>query len=388
MNIAIITPTLHYGGAEKQTGFLALGLKEKGFSVNVYCFFDDGEIADTLTGNGIGVIGLYSNLLRRLYTAKERNVFLNDKGIFKITSDLKDKITRLANEVWAAVKLFIIFLKNRPAAVHLYQNQTKMAIIVAKLCGVRKVIYTETCLIGDWLTPAQLLLMKVFWKFCDSIVVLSSAMKDHILKLKLVNRDKVHLIPTMLPSHYSDSSTDDKSVNQHIRIGTIGRLTPEKGHIFLLKAAQLINKRFSDVKFIIAGNGPLKDSLVKAATESGLGEKVDFIGRFNKLNDIMNSIDIFVLTSLTEGMPLVLVEAMAYGKPIVATDVGGVRELVKDGETGFVVPPKNPEAFAEAVIDLINQPEKRQNIARAATERFMQDYSSERLIPQIELLYK
>lgn len=386
MKIAIITPTLHYGGAERQVEFLATGLKQKGHAVTTYCFFDSGAIADILRLKDIKVINLYSWFIGKLYMNKL--ISLDNKNLFRKSNKILNRITNFANELWAASRLFFIFLKDKPDVVHMYQNQTKMAILVSKLCRVKKIIYTETSLIGNWFTPIQLSIMKFFWKFCDAVIVLSGVMREHMLSLNLVKESKLHLLPTMFPFNQDQLFQRESNDNSKVKVGIVGRLITGKGHIFFLEAANLISKRLNNVKFIIAGDGYLMEGLKKLTKELNLERNIEFLGVFQDIKEVMKKIDIFVLASLSEGMPLTLIEAMAYGKPIVATNVGGINELVKDGTTGFLVPAENSGALAEAIIKLIESPQKRQTFSTEVFRRYRDVYSAEKIISEIELLYR
>jgi glycosyltransferase involved in cell wall biosynthesis len=367
MKIAIITPSLHYGGGEKQVEFLALGLKLRGHSVTVYCFADEGEIAGILREDNIKVVALFSRTLKK-------------SG--------PDRFCRIANELWAACRLLFIFLADSPEVVHLYQNQTKMAILVSRLAGVKRIIYTETSSIGDWMSPFKISIMRLFWKLCDTVIVLSEAMKEHMVELKAVDVNKIYLAPTMLPIPERILGMPDNSRKDTLNVGIIGRLTPGKGHPFFLTAASLIVKTRKNIKFIIAGGGHLKDELIEKSKNMGLENSVEFTGAFKDVSEVMCRIDILVLSSLTEGLPLVLLEGMAYGKPIVATDVGGVRELVLNGITGLLVMPKDAEALARAILILADNSFKRKTFADEAAKRFVETYSSEIVIPKIESAYR
>jgi len=363
MKVAIVTPTLHYGGGEKQVEFLALGLRSKGYLVTVYCFADEGEIADILRAGGVKVVGLYSRLAAA------------------------GRLCRMLNECWAGARLFFILLFSRPEVVHIYQNQAKMAILSAKAAGIRRVVYTETSQIGDWMSPFQISIMRLFWRTCDVVITLSGAMKRHMAELKAADADKIYLVPTMLSFSGVIRPAEDGKERKTVNVGMIGRLTPGKGHIFFLKAAGSIVKTRDNIRFIVAGSGYLMDELVETAKKMDLNGYVEFTGAFKDISDIMSRIDILVLSSLTEGLPLVLLEGMAYGKPIVATDVGGVPELVISGRTGFVVAPKDPQALADAVLLLADDPQKRKTFADEAISRFRERYSSEIVIPVIESIY-
>lgn len=387
MKIAIVTPTLHYGGGERQIEFLALGLKSKGYSVTVYCFADEGEIADILRADNIKVVALYSRLLAKVISRENLKGAVRDDGVFRKSCAIAGRFCRMLNESYAAAKLFFILLISRPSVLHLYQNQAKMAILSAKAAGIRRIVYTETSHIGDWMSPSQISIMRLFWRLCDAVITLSEAMKRHMIGLNAADVNKIHLVPTMLSFPVTIRTAEHGEGKGTVNVGIIGRLTPEKGHIFFLKAAGSIMKTHSNIRFLIAGSGYLKDELIEAAKGMALNGNVEFAGAFKDISVIMSRIDILVLSSLTEGLPLVLLEGMAYGKPIVATDVGGVSELVDEGKTGFIVAPKDPEALANAILKLAGDPEKRKKFAEEAIMRFREKYSSEALIPVIESIY-
>ncbi len=387
MKVAIVTPTLHYGGGEKQVEFLALGLRSKGYLVTVYCFADEGGIADILRANGIKVAALYSRLLTKFISRENIKGTVKDDGVFRKNCGIIGRSSRILNESWAAIKLFFILLISRPSVLHLYQNQTKMAVLSGKAAGIKRIVYTETSLIGDWMSPSQISIMRLFWRSCDAVITLSGAMKRHMAELKAADAGKIYLVPTMLSFSGVIRGAEDGKEKETVNVGIIGRLTPEKGHIFFLKAAGSIVKTRDNIRFIVAGSGYLKDELIETTKKMALNGYVEFTGAFKDISDIMSRIDILVLSSLTEGLPLVLLEGMAYGKPIVATNVGGVPELVINGRTGFVVAPKDPQALADAVLLLADDPQKRKMFADEAISRFRERYSSEIVIPIIESIY-
>ncbi len=370
-DIAIITPTLNYGGGEKQVSFLALALASRGYKVNIYCLFAGGPISDELTDKGINV--------RRLYGRTAAGAGLK-KGAL-------DRLRRLFVEFIAALRLLAIFMRRRPDVVHLYQNQTKMAILAARIAGVKRIIYTETALISDWFTPSQVSVMKFFWNRCDAVIALSKTMKEHLESLGLRVQKEIYLVPTMFPFSAACAGDSTAKVKRDICVGIIGRLAPEKGHEYFLQAAGSIVKTRDNIRFIVAGSGYLKDKLIEAARKMALNGYVEFTDTFKDISEIMSRIDILVLSSLTEGLPLVLLEGMAYGKPIVATNVGGVPELVINGRTGLVVAPKDPQALADAILLLADDPQKRKIFAHEAISRSKEIYSPETVIPIIESIY-
>jgi glycosyltransferase involved in cell wall biosynthesis len=152
-------------------------------------------------------------------------------------------------------------------------------------------------------------------------------------------------------------------------IGTVGSLYPVKGHTYLLNALAIVKRSVKDVKAVIVGRGFLLDQLIAEATSLGLGGDVEFLGFREDIPMLIQAMDIFVLPSLSEGHPLALLEAMASQKPVVATDVGGLREVVQDGKVGILVPRKDPQALAEKIIMLIKNKELAQEMAIAGRIR-------------------
>lgn len=157
-------------------------------------------------------------------------------------------------------------------------------------------------------------------------------------------------------------------------ITCIARLSPEKGLDVLLQAARPVLAERADAELLIAGDGPLRAALARQAGALGLGDRVRFGGAFDhaRLAEIMDLTDILVLPSLSEGLGYVILEAMAYGKPVVATDVGGVPELVAHGRTGLLVPPRDATGLAEALLALAGNAPRRREMGLAGREAFLE----------------
>ena len=136
-------------------------------------------------------------------------------------------------------------------------------------------------------------------------------------------------------------------------IGTVGSLYPVKGHTYLLKAIAIIKKSIPNVKAIIVGKGYLLGKLKEEASSLNLNSDIQFLGFREDIPKLIQSMDVFVLSSLSEGHPLSLLEAMASQIPVVVTDVGGLKEVVEDGRNGCIVSPNNPQALADKIIMLL-----------------------------------
>jgi glycosyltransferase involved in cell wall biosynthesis len=158
-------------------------------------------------------------------------------------------------------------------------------------------------------------------------------------------------------------------------ITTLARLYVTKGLTHLLDTAVLVKQSHPEVQFNVYGEGELRDELLAKAERLGLDGKSIFRGAFSsraELTNIMSNTDIFLLSSVLEGQPLVVVEAMAYGCPIVSTNVGGIPELIQDGVNGLLCPPEKPECLAEKIGRLIDDPELRKKLGHAARAYYVQ----------------
>lgn len=151
-------------------------------------------------------------------------------------------------------------------------------------------------------------------------------------------------------------------------IAVVARLAEQKGHATLLTAVSQLACR-EQVKFVLFGDGPLRDSLVRTASELGVGDLVTFAGMRTNITALLPAFDIFVLPSLWEGLPIAVLEAMTVGVPVIATAVAATPEVVKDGETGLLVPPGHSEALAAAICRLVSDAGLRRRLAAAAAAR-------------------
>jgi glycosyltransferase involved in cell wall biosynthesis len=170
-------------------------------------------------------------------------------------------------------------------------------------------------------------------------------------------------------------------------IGTIGRIVPVKGLDYFLSAAEVILGEIQNVHFLIVGEGPYRKHLEQMAQQKGLGKNVIFAGHREDVYDLLNAMDIFVLPSFHEGVPTVLLEAMALQKPIIATDVGGVPEIITDGETGFLVPPKSVKFLADRIVYVIRNLDEARRLIRLARTQVEEEFSTVQQVNKLFMLY-
>jgi len=166
-----------------------------------------------------------------------------------------------------------------------------------------------------------------------------------------------------------------------------GRLTEPKNFPGLLDAVLLLRRRGVRLRVMIAGEGPLRAFLERRVDELGIGDQILLPGVANDLPELMLGADLFVLPSLWEGLPLALLEAMACGLPVVATQIAGVADVVEDGVSGLLVPPGYAAALAQAMADLLADPTRRAAFGAAGLEIVRRNYSFERVDRELGALY-
>ena len=169
-------------------------------------------------------------------------------------------------------------------------------------------------------------------------------------------------------------------------VGGVGRLEPVKGFAYFVSAAQAIAERIPHARFIVAGQGSLDREL--RAQASGLRDRFAWLGLREDVPDLMAALDVFVLPSINEGMGRVLLEAGAAGTPVVASRVGGVPDVVRDGETGILVPSRDPHAIAEAVCALACDADRRRTMGAAAHAMVVPAFGLDRMVQRVEALYE
>jgi glycosyltransferase involved in cell wall biosynthesis len=175
---------------------------------------------------------------------------------------------------------------------------------------------------------------------------------------------------------------------QCVVFGTIARLSEPKGHHYLIQAVPAVVRRFPNIRFVFAGDGPLRKSLESQTKALGIESYVQFLGFRTDVVELMAAFDAFVLPSLYEGLPNAVLEAMACGKPVVATAVDGTPEIVVHGETGLLVPAKDPDALAEAILRIAGNPHFRRWMGSLARRRIVLEHGLDDQVDAFHALYQ
>jgi glycosyltransferase involved in cell wall biosynthesis len=170
-------------------------------------------------------------------------------------------------------------------------------------------------------------------------------------------------------------------------IGTIGRLYEQKGIKYLFKSFKILLQNVPNANLLIVGDGPLREDLQSRAKALEIQDKVIFTGVRQDIPCLLKMFDVFVLASLWEGQPITIMEAMAAGKPVVVTDVGGNKEILNQGKFGLIIPAKDPEAQARAIESLLNDQNLAMELGRKAQEQAKRDLGHVSMVRKYEEVF-
>ena len=231
--------------------------------------------------------------------------------------------------------------------------------------------------------------------FTDRVIAVSESAKDSTIKKRGIREDKVVVMHNAIPLDEFHELTPDQKEEERSRlginpdykiVGTVTRLREEKGNKYLLEAAVGVLKVFPKTVFLIVGDGPLREELQNLCKKLNIAENVLFYGFSGDIQKFYSIFDIKVIASVTEGFPFALVEAMAMGKAIVATEVGGPKEILKDGETGLLVPAKDSRMLARKIVYLLKNLQEIKRLARNAKKE-SKKYDIEVYVRELEKEY-
>lgn len=288
-------------------------------------------------------------------------------GVAVITvSSLVRRINPL-NDLRALLSIFKLMVRENPDIVHTHSSKAGiLGRLAAKLSGVSHIIHTPHGHVffghfGPLASRVFLLIERLFDHMTDCLVALTEGEKQDYVTLRVAREGKIVKIHSGTDvERFMATAIEAKakkiSLNLNpadVVIGTVGWLLPIKGPVYLLRAMGIVWKAFPDVKLVYVGKGDLEERLKAEAARMGVSDRVRFLGWREDVAEIMQTFDVFVLPSLNEGMGRVIVEAMAAAKPVVASRVGGIPDLVKNGENGYLVKPADPTALADAIQKLL-----------------------------------
>ena len=234
-----------------------------------------------------------------------------------------------------------------------------------------------------------------FLRMTDRFIAITGEIEDGLKKDGFLS-EKIERIPNFIDfTVFTPVASDSKNAVkrkigvENFKIVTFsGRFIRRKGVGFLLEAWKHVSKEFPDARLLLLGDGPLLEEMKRMALELGIASSVDFRRHVNQIADFLHATDIFVFPSLQEGLPNSLLEAMACGLPVVATRIGGIMDIVKDGESGILVKSGDSNDLTEGLLRLLKDDEFAAHIASNAYKTIRNSYSIDSIAPRYIYLYR
>lgn len=364
-----ITGDSRFGGAGRIIVRLGETAKAQGWKVDVLT--TDAVFEEVLNHHGLGVVNL--DVIRR-----EIRPFWDFVGLIRLCSFLRNE---------------------RYEIVHTHTSKAGfVGRIAARLAGVPVIVHT---LHGFAFHERSVFCARLFYsaleriaaRSCDRIVSVSEFHRDWALDLRICDSSKIYTISNGiadLPECRTPPSEIRRRLdvrNGDLFILTMSRLAPDKGLRYLLDAAALLLKHTFSFRIIIAGDGPARKLLEECSRQLRVTDHVTFLGFRTDISDLLAAADLVVLPSLREGLSITLLEAMAAGKSIVATNIGSHRELAAQAEMAYLVPPADAPALCEAILRVAHDRALMTQLGRAARHLFETRYTEERMLTRYTGLY-
>lgn len=246
---------------------------------------------------------------------------------------------------------------------------------------------------GQALGSSGRLAVRLILRRAARVILVSEALRRDLLPLRPEASGKMTVIPNGVEVRSEPKLSPAEARAQYglppdvPLIGLVARLAPQKGLLEFLRSVRLICDRRPEVHAVVVGHGPLRGEGEDLARALGLTDRVHWLGQLESAREAMWALDVLVVASVSEGSSLVAMEGMSLGKAVVATSVGGVPEVVVDGETGAVVPPADPEAMAEAVLAMLADPISAQAMGDRGRQRAAQQFDLELMIERTKKVY-
>jgi glycosyltransferase involved in cell wall biosynthesis len=281
--------------------------------------------------------------------------------------------------------------RRRVAVVHSYLFHANVVGTLAARLARTPVALVSKRSLDVYPNRGELAACRLANRLAHRVTANSEAVKRHVHRVEGCSLERIVVIPNGIDldriataPHEGDAPLSDSRPV----IGTIGRLSPKKGQEDLLSAAALVLARMPEARVVLVGDGRLAGALRKQAHDLGIESRVRFLGAVPDGARLLPLLDVYVLPSHIEGMSMGLIEAMAAGRPIVATDAGGNAENVIDGVSGLIVPPRAPDRLADAILTLLKDPDRARAMGEQARRRAREHFTVDTMVRRMEQLYR
>lgn len=360
INVLHLIQGLELGGLEKVVLSLIEGLDKNRYSCSICCFDSLGELAKRVNG------------AKKIFFLKRK------QGIdylypFKLAGLLKKE------------QIQVLHLHNSTAFFY--------GVIAGRIARVTSIIYTEH---ARDITPNLKVRIadKLLSFFTNKIVVVAECLKNNLIKCEKFKEKKISVIHNGIDADIYNVKTDCKEIRTKIGIdetanvvGMVARFDPIKNHKCLIKAMKQVVSELPKTVLLIVGDGPIRSELEMLVSDLMLGKNVKFLGMRTDIPDLLSAMDVFVLCSKSEGLSVTLLEAMAAGKAVVATSVGGNSELIEHGINGMLVPPNDENSLSEAILACLKDKSKALAMGTVASQKVAENFTLDIMIRKYEKVY-
>jgi glycosyltransferase involved in cell wall biosynthesis len=274
------------------------------------------------------------------------------------------------------VRLRRYIRRNRIGMMHTFMVKSNILGIVAAFWSCCRVVVSSRRNLGYWLTPSYLRIYRILNRVTTRLLANSERVKRYVVEAEHIDPARVDVLYNGVDMTRYAPGSGDPSVPAALGIpddapvvGIVANLRPVKDHDLFLRAAQLVAEVVPRAAFLLAGSGPLREQLGRQAEELGIADRVFFTNGGGDISDHLARMSVGCLSSKSEGFSNAVLEYMAAGLPVVATDAGGNAEAVEHGTNGFIITERNADAFARPIIELLQDDAKRAEMGRASLER-------------------
>ncbi len=371
INLLYVITKLELGGAQKQLLSLIRHLDKKRFRLFLFTAEDGLLLPEALSINGLTI---------NKSTCLERPINL-----------LKDLLVLI--EIYRFIK------KNNIEIVHTHSSKAGiLGRLAARVAKVRIILHTVHGWSFNDYQPGMVRLFfiwleRLIARFTDRLIVVSDYDKQKGLWNRIGKEDKYSLIHYGID--FSEFGTKDQNIRKELRINTndsvvcmVSCFKPQKSPQDFVRLAFLVKKLSPGSRFLLVGDGVLRKKIERLIRKFDLEKELILTGWRSDIPRILSGIDIFVLTSLWEGLPISVLEAMASSKPVVSTNTGGVAEVVVEGKSGFLVPPKDMNKMSERLIVLLKDKNMRESMGQNAADSLHLNFALTNMIENSRNLYE
>ena len=286
------------------------------------------------------------------------------------------------------LKLAYLLRKERYHIVHTHGYYASTMGRISALLARVPIIITHVHTTNWNFKKRNILIEKLLSEVTDKIICCSHAVREFVVSFEKIKRDKAIVIYNGISCGKLGVVRKKEDTEAAVRIAVIASLVKNKGHRYLIEAFRKVGIRNESIRLLIVGGGPLDDELRGYAGSLAVKDKIDFLGIQEDVHGILECSDILVLPSVErEGLGISIIEAMCHGRPVIASNIGGIRELVQDDVNGYLVEPGNSDELAKKLEMLITDNRRREQMGDAGRKIFEEKFAADIMMNGIETLY-